>query len=203
MALPTFLHIPRTGGTTISAALGYPTRKDQHRPAWAYKSLDRPWTIVRDPYARLVSLCAFMHRDWLNARGRDLAVSEFEQWVRAGVRDGEFRDTLGQLANLYVDERYEIAVAAPAMDFLAPSDSRQRSGWEEPEIEIFRFEYLSDCWGDVCAHVGVDVPYPAIREDCRSRHGPVSEYFTNDYIRRATQRTYKRDFAWLAYPEMT
>lgn len=199
MSLPTFIHIPRTGGTTIAAALGYGHRKTQHKPVWAYDTLDRPWTIVRDPYERVVSLCAFFYRDRLAKSDRELTVEEFEQWLRDAVRTKTFVDGYNQEVNLYANEYYEISAAAPQMSFLDPRNSRQRKGWTEPVIEVFKFEDLRDRWGEVCDHVGVHVPYPAQNLDNTSRHGPVFSYYLTDYFKRQVESFYKRDFFWLVY----
>jgi hypothetical protein len=69
----TFIHIPRTGGTSIAAQIGSSTF---HYPARAFAG--PTFAVVRNPYDRAVSICASQF-DWTSD---PLPVEVFEEWVK-------------------------------------------------------------------------------------------------------------------------
>jgi hypothetical protein len=74
-----FVHVPRTGGTTIASQLGV---SDGHTPADAFDS-KYVLGMVRNPYDRAVSICA-AHLGYEKG-DRILSVEAFEAWVRDGM----------------------------------------------------------------------------------------------------------------------
>lgn len=72
-----FVHIPRTGGTTIASQLA---ASNGHLPAEAFPAR-QILSMVRNPYDRAVSICA-MH---FKAFEYPLTIECFEQWVRDGM----------------------------------------------------------------------------------------------------------------------
>lgn len=107
------MHVPRTGGTAVRHALDIAQRKREHWRSvyWREQFGVQAWrelftfTIVRNPFDRLVSLCAFLHRSSPGA----LDVDTFRAWVRAGART----DALGRVPVLYAGERTATHVCAP------------------------------------------------------------------------------------------
>lgn len=181
MTRPTFIHIPRTAGTSVSKALGYGARKAQHKPASIYhpKALERAWTIVRSPYSRAVSLCAFLLRDKLRKDDRLLTTEDFEAWLYGGQRDAYGREPV-----LYQETEYSIRVDAPQCDFLS-DDVKQ----------IWRFETLREAWPAICVWVDVQAQYPpldpGLYQDWRALYTPA--------LRGRVRERYARDFERFRY----
>ena len=192
MTLPTFLHSPRTGGTAIAKALGYGDRGEQHRPARYHRELDRPWTIVRNPYDRAVSLAAFLFRWRLEQGQRELAPSEFWEWLA-----NDRRDAAGRVPMLYQGLEHETPVYAPQLVFCGH--------WMRPDpllgVRVFRFESLERDWPAICDYVGVPIQaYPAWMSASRSRRGSWRFYYTEE-TKRVVRRLYAHDFAAFEYGE--
>lgn len=185
--LATFVHVPRTGGTTIAAALGYGPRETQHKPLWAYERPFRPWTIVRNPFARLVSLCAFVHREQLDTEQRMLKVTEFCLWLTTGRFDARGRRPI-----LYPNSEYPMHVWAPMIEYLAPYGPHL--------VSTFRFETLVENWDKICIQTGVKPrPYPSWDEHNVSRHFDFRSYY-NSATRKLVLGMYAADFAVFEYP---
>lgn len=75
-----FIHIPRTGGTAFRATYGLGIVKGHtaHAPASWFEDAEYLFTIVRNPFDRAVSLCAYLY-GW-----QQLDVQTFRTWVSRG-----------------------------------------------------------------------------------------------------------------------
>ena len=97
----TFIHIPKTGGTSVEAALNYPFRHntavEERRELGTKRWKKRfSFTIVRNPWDRLLSF--YLHE--LTVRDSVLAQHpvEFNEWVRTVFKHNGF--------HLYEEEKY-------------------------------------------------------------------------------------------------
>jgi len=77
-----FVHIPRTGGSSLTTALGRQGTEPgaPHTPAHAFSPEVRLFSILRDPFDRAVSICAYLCATY----GRRLSPADFRDWVRLG-----------------------------------------------------------------------------------------------------------------------
>lgn len=181
--LPTFIHIPRTGGTVIAKALGYPPNREQHKPWWAYEKLDRPWTIVRCPFDRAVSLCAFLLRHGLR-KGEVLAREEFEAWLRSGMRDG-----YGRTPILYPETLYPMHVCAPQAAFCGI------------RIQYTPFRRLEELWPWILNQFDESMPpYPKRDSTYASARRETAYYYT-DKTAAMVRKIYAVDFEIFGFSE--
>lgn len=113
-----FVHIPRTGGNSIRWSLGI-TTPQQHLPArylrecsdWGSSAV---FSIIRNPFDRLVSLCAFMHRRKLTQQHRMLTPVEFREWLSGPLWEPGAKSA----PLLYQDQGVNIDVCAPMTAYL-------------------------------------------------------------------------------------
>ncbi len=76
-----FVEIPRTGSTSIKAAIGQGSRIGvRHLPASEFPDADVLISCIRDPFDRAVSLWCYSNS---SERGED--IEGFRQWVRDGL----------------------------------------------------------------------------------------------------------------------
>lgn len=182
--MPTFLHSPRTGGTAIADALGYGRRIEQHKPHWARKTLVRPWTIVRNPFSRAVSICAFLYRERLRTSMICLPVEWFELWLAGGRKDQYGRDPI-----LYVDCEYAIPVHAQMVEFVGRHN-----------IAHVCYETLQEEWSALCEYVGVGaLQYPSYDEYNISAHRHWRYYYRTPKTVDMIAEMYAQDFATFGY----
>jgi hypothetical protein len=157
-----FIHIPKTGGTSISDCLfGEPSR---HVPWSVYHSVNRKkfasywkFAFVRNPWDRLLSAFTFLKRGGLNDLDRDFAKAhlsrfpDFESFVRDGLSDPMIRN--------WVHFR-------PQHQFVCDASGKNMMDFTG------RFERLEDDFALIASRLGLDSSLPA-----RNR-GPRIDYRT-------------------------
>lgn len=182
-----FIHIPKTGGTSIEAVLGmHGERADVGLVPFPGQVPDRErfygrglqhltgprlreelgddavfaayfkFSVVRNPWDRLVSTCAWADRKW--ADGRMLDRDEFEAFVRR--THAAFTAAAPRHPHVVPQVEYVLdAAGRPIVDFLA------------------RFETLDRDWQVVRARLGIEADLPV---RMRSVHRPYAEYYGPD-----------------------
>jgi len=182
LSLPTFLHIPRTGGTVISNALGYDRRDDQHKPYWAYTKKNNSWTIVRNPFDRAVSLVAFFYKDHLEKENSILSPEMFKHfWT-------DFKTPYGYYPILYQDKYYIKQVFAPQVEFCGMTS------------RVFKYEFLEKYWASICEHCGVNGEYPErSNEHSSRRHKSYTKYYLDNDVFNIVKSIYQDDFLFFNY----
>lgn len=158
-----FIHINKTGGTSISKAIGMP-RKQHYtaqetiniigREKWnsAYK-----FTIVRNPWDKVWS--HYNYRVRINETGlRDAGLS-FNEWVEI---------TYGEPKNKRFYDQPKMF--APQEDWLLDSEGKNEMDF------IGRFENLNEDFSKIAAVIGVDEHLPHLNQSTRgSYHEHYSE----------------------------
>jgi chondroitin 4-sulfotransferase 11 len=188
-----FIHIPKTAGTSIEAALGMHGDKHdigivpyfnqvadrahlygrdlQHMTAARLKAVLEDdaafaryfkFTVVRNPWERLVSTSAWSDQKW--AQGRQLEPMELDQLVRrmyaAFTAARSSASTLTLPPHLYPQYLYLIDEAHRLMvDFVA------------------RYENLAQDWLRICERLQLSVPLP---QRMKSHHRPYREYYSDE-----------------------
>ena len=95
---PRYVHIPKTGGKMIKQHFPVRLGKASHHPVWGYKfdEDDFIFTMVRNPYDRMVSNYEFLKRGGINRKGRryrdllDLEKIDFKQLVERLFNERQF-----------------------------------------------------------------------------------------------------------------
>jgi chondroitin 4-sulfotransferase 11 len=185
-----FVHIPKTAGTSVEAALGMHGAKTdigirpyfnqtpdlehlyggnlQHMTAARLRIVLQDdalfqryfkFAVVRNPWERLVSTCAWSDQKWV--RGSELASAEFDRLVRELY--GAFLTAKSSSRPLVLPAHLEPQVSyvldehrRPLLDFTA------------------RYESLAADWEHIRTRLGVNAALPV---RMRSHHRPYREYY--------------------------
>lgn len=132
------------------------------------------FTIVRNPWERLVSTCAWTGQKW--ARGEELEPAPFDELVR-------------QLHEVCLAAR-RAASPPPLSHHLQPQFQYVCDEKLQPMVDfIARYENLEQDWRRVCARLNIDLPLP---RRMRSHHRPYREYYS-DETRAMVAEVYARD----------
>lgn len=188
-----FVHIPKTAGTSVEAALGMHGDKSdigirpyfnqtpdpehlyggnlQHMTAARLRLVLRDdalfgryfkFTVVRNPWERLVSTCAWSDQKWV--RGSELTRPEFERLVRELY--GAFRAAKTSARPLILPVHLE-----PQVSFVL--DERRQSMLDFTA----RYETLAADWETIRTRLKVDAALPV---RMRSHHRPYREYYDEE-----------------------
>jgi hypothetical protein len=186
-----FIHIPKTAGTSVLAALGISPAFDTHAPSAAYRAaypdLYRrayKFTFVRDPWDRFASTFHFfkygtawsLQRDWASAFIGDLSFSQFVHRLEHPL----FRARV-------MSERF----------FWPQTFWLGRGGRLEPDIEVYRFERLGEALNSICGRLGV--PAPAETPHLRQVDREDTATLYDERTRAIIGRLYRNDIATFGY----
>ena len=203
-----FVHIPKTAGTSVEAALGmHGLKTDVGVRPYFNQALDREhlygrdaqhltaeglkselnglfdsyfkFTVVRNPWDRLVSTCAWSDQKWF--KGEELVGSEFERVVSqlyAASRDPKTAQTLLKSTHfkpqfLYIVDRE----LHPMVDHVA------------------RYENLAADWAHIRTRLNLGADLPG---RMKSHHRPYQEYYS-DETRAMVGEMYSRDVSMFGY----
>jgi chondroitin 4-sulfotransferase 11 len=200
-----FVHIPKTAGTSVEAALGmhgdkadigirpyFNQRPDaehlyggnlQHMTAARLRTVLQDdvrfkryfkFAVVRNPWERLVSTCAWSDQKWV--RGIELASAEFDRLVRELY--AAFRAAQASSRPLVLPPHLELQVSYVR-------DERRQSMLDFTA----RYENLAADWEHIRARLGVNAALPV---RMRSHHRPYQEYY-NEETRSMVAEIYAED----------
>jgi len=167
-----FIHIPRTGGTTIASQIGHDAG---HLPAKAFPG-EHTFALVRNPYARIVSILA-SDLNLVYGYPDELSMEEFEDWV---LLDGMLIDVVNR------GTEYEMSFAAPQVCFIDSS------------TKVFRREDHDAVTDGVRRLTGVTLDGRVLH---RTQHLPIKRYFRKADVRAAVIERYRIDFDAFGYSE--
>jgi hypothetical protein len=185
-----FVHIPKTAGTSVEAALGMHGAKTdigirpyfnqtpdlehlyggnlQHMTAARLRIVLQDdalfqryfkFAVVRNPWERLVSTCAWSDQKWV--RGSELASAEFDRLVR---------ELYGAFLTAKTSSR---PLVLPA--HLEPQVSYVLDEHRQPLLDFTaRYENLAADWEHIRSRLGVNA---ALSVRMRSHHRPYREYY--------------------------
>jgi hypothetical protein len=203
-----FVHIPKTAGTSVEAALGmHGLKTDVGVKPYFDQTVDREhlygrdaqhltaeglkteltgvfdgyfkFTVIRNPWDRLVSTCAWSDQKWF--KGQELVSSEFARVVRqlyAASRNPESAQAL--LASTHFK---------PQFLYIVDRDLH-------PLVDyVARYENLAHDWTYICSRLKLDAALPA---RMKSHHRPYQEYYS-DETRAMVGELYSRDISMFGY----
>ena len=174
LAAVIFVHINKTGGSSIEHALGLPF---QHRTALEIRAAigERRWAarfsfaFVRNPWDKVAS--HYHYRVKTNQTGLGDHPIPFTDWVRIAYRDR---------AAPYYDHP---KMFLPQVDWISDREGRSLVNY------VGRFETLSDDFAQICARIGSAAKLPHLKSSPRGDYrqyyddrsaGIVADYFARD-----------------------
>ena len=172
-----FIHINKTGGSSVERALGLPF---SHQTASMRVARLGPeewnrrysFTFVRNPWDRIVS--QYHYRKGRGRLRRDLA---FPDWIRATLVDGD-KDLMGW----------------PVM-FMGQVERISSPTGELLVDDVYRFESFAEDFARLCRRVRVDAALPHKKP---SSHEHYSEYYDASTAA-IVARAFQRDIEFLGY----
>jgi chondroitin 4-sulfotransferase 11 len=180
-----FIHIPKTGGTSIARALF--NTGSRHVPCVEYEKANRrkfrryfKFAFVRNPWDRLLSAYHFLKRGGLSSDDRawaenNLAASHsFEQFVHEWVNEINI--------NSWVHFR-------PQVSFITDASGRMAMDY------VGRIEHIDADFELICQRIGVSVLLPRLNKVEKEHYAAAYSMEMIEIVRKA----YERDIEWLNY----
>ncbi len=175
-----FVHINKTGGTSVEHALGLPV---DHRTAqeWRRDLGPRAWdrrfrfTVVRNPWDRAVS--HYHYRVLTDQTGLGADPVGFGEWAHRVYGDQ--------------DERYydQPKVFMPQVDWVSDEDGALMVD------RVCRFERLREDVAEVGQEIGRPIDLPHVKA---SKRGPYQSYY-DDELREVVGEWFRRDVEAFGY----
>lgn len=184
-----FLHIPKTGGTSIRGALGYPTTGRSHLPWYVYYSADSvffdkafKFAMVRNPWDRVVSAYHYLAQGGNNANNLSLAreirkYDDFTDFVKSGLSRGAFRSNL---------------LFLPQSNFLIDGDRGLRVDF------VGKLENFSEDFERIAQRLPFNI-LPVSNLNRSSRPHDYMQYFEDEEVVAAVTEIYRQDIEIFQY----
>ncbi len=162
-----FIHINKTGGSSVEAALRLPfehktalEKEAELGPAlWRRK---HKFAFVRNPWDKVVS--HYHYRVQTNQTGLGDASLGFGDWVRAAYRDRDPR---------YYDQP---RMFMPQWEWISDREGRRMVDF------VGRFESLSDDFATLCEHLGIRARLPHLKASKRKAYAAYYEPETRTIV---------------------
>jgi hypothetical protein len=189
-----FIHIPKTGGTSVLRMFGLGPEPDQfdifyhmtedfeydHASARYIKSQIpdvyeqcHKFALVRNPYDRLVSEYFWKIKD-KDTRGFEVGEMYFLNFVE----------------KLYADYERILSLSQRGKSHFVP-----QSSYVLEDVEIFKFEEIDKCFDMLCARYGVEKPS---KRHNRTEHNHYETYYT-EKAKNMVYDMYYLDFLTFGY----
>lgn len=201
-----FVHIPKTAGTSIVDTLydinGHDTSEyfDKHESVsdimsylnWIKFYDYTKFTVVRNPYDRLVSWFHYYRSFWLNREHGERPCSEkcISEFMK-----GNFNDWVAKLKP-YHDSTCQTDVACP-FHIISPQYRYLIDSHERIMLDfIIRYENLNEDWGLVSRALKIE--HRNLPVSNKTEHKHYSEYYNESSISKV-ERIYKKDLDLFKY----
>lgn len=183
----TFIHIPKTGGTTIRKYLSHVTQEEEQYHAHIPDKYSSFWkfTVVRNPFDRFISAWRYcVERGWVD----NVSPLEFLNLLRSLNKDGRFALSSRNHMDFREDSGYM------TLHHAAPMSHPDRL--VENVDYLGRFEQLDDVIQDLKDWYEIDVE--GIHEN-QSQHEPFQSYYDSMLYHKVLDY-YSDDFDEFNYP---
>lgn len=175
-----FIHINKTGGTSISRALGLrgghwtalEKRAELGEAVWQRKY---SFAFVRNPWDRVVS--QYHWRRSINQTELKTHPIEFNTWLTCVYRD--------RTPKYYDDPK----MFMPQLDWISDSDGRFLVNF------VGRFENLEHDFQAVCQHLGANIKLAHLNQ---TEHAPYRDYFSAESIA-LIRAWFRKDIEYFGY----
>lgn len=175
-----FIHINKTGGTSINRALGLrgghwtalEKRAELGEALWRRKY---SFAFVRNPWDRVVS--QYHWRRIVNQTRLKTHPIEFNAWLAHIFHD--------QTPEYYDDPK----MFMPQLDWISDPDGRILVNF------VGRFEHLERDFQTVCAHLGADIELSHLNQ---TEHAPYRDYFNAESIE-IVRAWFRKDIEYFGY----
>lgn len=184
-----FVHVPRTGGTSIAEAL-FQKSVGGHTPLYAYRIFDPQrydqyfkFAFVRNPYSRLVSAFHQVKHNANNPRTQRWSetylgsVESFREFIKRLENDRAFRSTVTSMDHFRPQWEFITVNGNIGVDYLG------------------KFEKIESDFGKVSNHLGIKCELP---HKNKSSHNQYIKYYQGVNAG-VVRHIYKKDFANLGY----
>lgn len=187
-----FVHIPKTAGTSILAALSADAVFDTHAPAQIYRDCypdlfarSHVFAFVRNPWDRFASSFHFMKS------GTDWPMQQ--AWAKRNIGDLDFAAFTRKVGH---NPLFRASVMAERF-FWPQSFWLGGVGKARLVKTLYRFEDIERATGDLCAHLGIEPPArtPHLRKVGKSDF----RAFYDEETAAIVARLYRTDIAALGY----
>lgn len=169
-----FIHVPRTSGTAFRAIYGLGTvdSATPHTPASWFKPdrIDLAFSILRNPFDRAVSLCAYLH-----GRSRVCTPEMFAEWVARGC-------------------------GAPSHPSIGASISEPQTHWLTDRVIRCRFEHREEDLKPIVERIGERPWRYIPKQNASLRRPDWREYYRSEEVRLAVLQRYESDFELGLWP---
>jgi len=176
-----FIHINKTGGSSIEKGLGLPQQKHFTALELKKKFGDKRWNkkfkfaFVRNPWDKVVSHYHYRYRR--NEQGIKEDNIDFKQWVKLTYKEKN-------------PKYYNIPkMFAPQMDWITDGNGKIIIDF------IGRFENLNQDFKKICKTIGKKMELPHLR---KSSHKPYQQYYDNKN-RELIEIIFKKDIEKFGY----
>jgi chondroitin 4-sulfotransferase 11 len=191
-----FVHVQKTGGSSILRALGQdPHPRHKHCFAAEFRQMCTPaqwdgafkFAFVRNPWDRLVSWWSMIDA-YRDAFRRGARMNRFFTYVLEN--SATFEEFILNCQADIADPDGRKCILRNQLDYLTDSDGRLLVDY------IGRFENLAADFTAVTRQLGL--PDIALEHRNRTTHAPYADYYT-DRTRAVVERAYQRDIARFGY----
>lgn len=175
-----FIHINKTGGSSIEKALGI---RSEHKTALEKMQQlgSRAWekkykfTIVRNPWDKVVS--HYLYRVKTNQTALGVSSIDFKEWVRLTYQeqDPEYMDIP--------------LMFKPQMDWITDEKGKVLVDF------IGKFENLERDFNSVCEHLGISAKLPHLKKTTRERYNTYYDDRTIEIV----ANWFERDIDYFGY----
>jgi len=176
-----FIHINKTGGSSVALALGLP--QQMHATALEIRQLvtREQWenafkfAFTRNPWDKVVS--HYHYRVQTNQTDLGNNAMDFNEWVRRSY--GEQNPTYYDKPRFFM----------PQLDWIADKSGKMIVDF------VGQYENLAEDFGKACEQLGITRELPHVR---KSHHKHYSEYYEDD-TRKIVERWFLKDIETFGY----